>query len=227
MASAPAWLGTRSEAAGAASVGGASRALGPAVGALAGRVQPERRHVSAPLQRKASEGSPLGSVTRTGHRPGARHRSRHLPAAPGPCLAPFLLSPQPALPGQGAALHLLTPRGRWARGALGKACQVWKGQPHSLWLGSCPPSGFPCGELSLPAVTGLPRLTDQDWVPCGLPCPMGRPGVMPGATRKDPRRSAHLEGSHAPPAVALGMGDKCSTPPPSPVHLLPGSEITH
>ena len=52
--------GERSEATGAASVGGASRALGTALGALPGRVQPERCHVPAPLQRKASKGSRLG-----------------------------------------------------------------------------------------------------------------------------------------------------------------------
>lgn len=45
----PVWLGARSEAAGAASVGGASRALGTAAGTLAGRVQPERCHIPAPL----------------------------------------------------------------------------------------------------------------------------------------------------------------------------------
>lgn len=166
MASAPAWLGTRSEAAGAASVGGASRALGPAAGALAGRVQPERRHVSAPLQRKASEGSPLGSVTRTGHRPGVRRRSQAPPRSPaglGPCPAPFLLSPQPALPGQGAVLPLLTPCGRWARWGPGQSLSGLEGpaprpmarQPPALW--AVQPTPFSRGELSLPAVTGLPR----------------------------------------------------------------------
>lgn len=50
-------------AAGAPSVGGASRALGTAAGALAGRVQPERRHVPAPLQQKASESSRLEPTT--------------------------------------------------------------------------------------------------------------------------------------------------------------------
>lgn len=61
----PAWLEARSEAAGAASVGGTSWALGSAAGTLAGRVQPERRHVPAPLQGKGGECSYPGPASHT------------------------------------------------------------------------------------------------------------------------------------------------------------------
>ena len=95
----PMWLGARSEAAGAASVGGASRALGMAAGTLAGRVQPERCHVPAPLQRKASKSSHLGSAPEMSpegaavsllHLPLELYEgARHLPAAPCPICHPF------------------------------------------------------------------------------------------------------------------------------------------
>lgn len=61
----PAWLEAQSEAAGAASVGGSSWALGTAAGTLAGRMQPERCHVPAPLQGKGDECSYLGPASHT------------------------------------------------------------------------------------------------------------------------------------------------------------------
>lgn len=154
MASAPAWLGTRSEAAGAASVGGASRALGPAAGALAGRVQPERRHVSAPLQRKASEGSPLGSGHQDRTPPGS--------SAPQPGTSPQPRRPG-ALPGTLSAVPSAgTPRSRrsptsidplWEVGQMGpwaKLVRFGRASPKAYGSAATCPLG--CAAHSL-----LPR----------------------------------------------------------------------
>lgn len=163
MASAPAWLGTRSEAAGAASVGGASRALGPAAGALAGRVQPERRHVSAPLQRKASEGSPLGSVTRTGHRPGARRRSQAPPCSPqarGPAGRHSQVKAQPYLYDPSCEVGQIGPWAKLVRsgGASPTACGSAAARP----LGGAPHSLLPRGAWPAYCHRISPWLTDQD-----------------------------------------------------------------